>query len=269
MNTTPTQKSLIDEGLHLNTARPWLQHFKVAHGAAGHVKISPSPQARHVACWGWTVGKPLRDKGHEVLVFERGYLGNRSKWISVAWNGLNGRADFRLPERVTADRFNQHFALKPWKQGGECIIIAGQVRGDASLQGRDLTAWYEEMAVTLERLHGLPVFFKQHPASNGRPNKRFTPRLPEFEGNMADACKVARCIVSWNSNAAVDAVISGCPAMAFDEGSMAWDVTSHDPSQIITPPREDWAARLAWCQWTTEEIAAGAFWPRLLNLPQT
>lgn len=47
-----------------------------------------------VVCWGWHTGRGYRAQGRDVLVFERGYIGDRFKWTSIAWNGLNGRGTF-------------------------------------------------------------------------------------------------------------------------------------------------------------------------------
>jgi len=47
---------------------------------------------------------------------------------------------------------------------------------------------------------------------------------------------------------------------------MAWDVCSHDLSQIVNPlipDRETWLDRLAYCQWTPEEIESGETWEHL------
>jgi hypothetical protein len=80
--------------------------------------------------------------------------------------------------------------------------------------------------------------------------------------------KGAHAIVTFNSNAAVDAVIAGIPAFAMDQGSMAWDVTEHDLARIeqpIRPDRDQWAAELAYTQWTQDEMARGWAWHHLFR----
>lgn len=214
-----------------------------------------------VACWGWRRGRMYREAGREVLVFERGYLGDRFHWTSVAWNGLNGHGDFCLPEQVSGERFNAHFSMKPWKKDGKHIVIMGQVRGDASLAGADLTGFYEKMARKLRRHYDRPVTFRPHPLAAN--HKAFRPAVDVMQGTLEEALADAFLAVTFNSNSAVDAIVAGIPTLSFDKGCMAHDVTGHDIEERIFPDRTEWAARLAHCQWSPQEIESAAFWERM------
>lgn len=219
------------------------------------------PGTKAVACWGWRAGLQFRRHGHDVLVFERAYLGDRFYWTSLAWNGLNARADFCLPEKLTGERFEKNFEpLKPWKTDGEYIVIMGQVPGDMSLQGYDLAQFYETAAGVLKNIHKKPVYFRPHP--HGKTN--FKPDLQPIEGDLEGVIDRAYAVVTYNSNTGVDAVVRGIPALSMDQGSMAYEVTSHAlTDKLVRPDRSEWAARLAHCQWRPEEIANGDFWERL------
>lgn len=246
---------VFDSAIRLHGKR--ITEFLIDGLKSAGVRVHKNVPTQNVAVWGWGRGRSFRLSKKNVLVLERAYLGDRiNEWVSVGWNGLNGRADFCVPENPTLERFQKYFTLKPWKTGGDKIIIMGQVRGDASLRGKDLTGWYESIAKELEEAHGVPVFFRGHPKAN-TVRKNFLPRIPAFKGTFEDALEQALCVVSFNSNAAVDAVVAGVPAMSFDKGSMAYDVTSHDVRGIICPDREEWAARLAWCQMRPHEIESG------------
>lgn len=216
------------------------------------------PSTKVIGMWGWRKAAEMRQRGHEVLVFERGYLGDRFHWTSIGWNGLNGYADFALPEQVTGERFLKHFSLKPWRPDGEIIVIMGQVHGDASLRGSDLTKFYEGAAAQLSAKWGKPVYFRNHPMGNN-----FAPKIPFITEPMHQVLARAFLVVAFNSNSTVDAVINGVPTIAFDRGSMAWDVTGHEAGERIMPDREAWAYRLAHCQFSPDEIKSGAYWERL------
>jgi hypothetical protein len=153
------------------------------------------------------------------------------------------------------ERFNSHFTLRPWKSGGDKIIVMGQIAGDMSLGGKDLTEFYETAAREL-KAHKMPVFFRPHPHINAH-RRNFNPKIPVIDGALEAILEQAALVVTYNSNSAVDAVINGVPAMSFDEGSMAYGVTSHDFKSIIRPERDAWAARLAYCQMTPQEVEAG------------
>jgi hypothetical protein len=221
---------------------------------------SRRPTTRVVICWGWRKGEEYRAKGHDVLVFERGYLGDRFKWTSIGWNGLNGRADFCLPENLDESRFDDNFTLKPWKKDGDYIVIMGQVMGDMSLMGQNLTSFYEESAKKLREIHQKDVFFRPHPHTK---RANFSPNIPVLNGSLEESLDGAMLTVAYNSNTGVDSVVNGVPNLSFDCGSMAYEVTGHEYSDIITPNRRKWALKLAHCQYTPDEIASGQFWERL------
>lgn len=227
-----------------------------------NVICASSPKTKIVGCWGWRLGQELRNKGHEVLVFERGYLGNRKYWTGVAWNGLNGYGDFCVPEKVTSDRFERNFKLKPWKANGRYIVIMGQIVGDASLKGQDMTPIYENIAADLSLKYCLPVYYRPHPDALGT-RANFKPDIETIGGDLQDCLADAHLIVCYNSNSAVDAVVNGVPAVTLDLGAMAYSVTGHGEYDRITPDRREWASRLAYCQWSPEEISNGVFWEQL------
>jgi hypothetical protein len=230
------------------------------HGIDATIQRSPLMAGARVAvCWGWRMGQQLRRAGRDVLVMERGYLGDRFSWTSLGWNGLNGRAKFVTPDDG-GERFRRHFALKPWRTGGEYALIAGQVPGDMSLSGRDLAPWYAE-AAQQARAYGLPVRFRQHPEAERLGHRaNSVPGASAAAGSLADALAAAAVLITFNSNTSVDAVVAGVPTVTADQGAMAWRVSGHTVGDRATPDREAWAARLAWCQWSMDEIRDGRAW---------
>jgi hypothetical protein len=219
-----------------------------------------------VACWGWRLGKQLRDKGHEVLVMERAYLGDRFNWTSLAWNGLNGRGEFPPAPDDMGKRFADNFSMKPWRQtSGDYVLILGQVPGDASLQGRNLMPWYESIAVLAKDAYGLPVYFRQHPGCAKRGVNQMPRHTLKSVGSLEEALAGAHVTVTFNSNSGVDSVIAGVPNLTLDQGSMAWEVSGHQVGDYVTPDRDSWAHSLAWKQWRLEEISSGFALQHLLK----
>lgn len=252
-------------------ANPTAQHQRshaaaMAEGLKRHGIDAPIQRSHErisagvVVCWGWRMGLLMQRAARDVLVMERGYLGDRFAWTSLGWNGLNGRARFVTPEDGGA-RFRRQFRLAPWRAGGDYVLIAGQVPGDMALGGRDLAPWYAEAARDAARAYGLPVRFRPHPEA-ARLGRRppAVPGASAATGTLAEALAAAAVLVTWNSNTAVDAVVAGVPAVAAERGSMAWPVAGHAIGDRVTPDREDWAARLAWCQWSLDEIRDGRAW---------
>jgi hypothetical protein len=73
----------------------------------------------------------------------------------------------------------------------------------------------------------------------------------------------AWCTVTYSSGTGIDAVINGVPNIACDTGSMVYDVSSKNVSEIEKPFRGDkkeWTNKIAHCQWSIEEFESGECW---------
>lgn len=217
-----------------------------------------------VCTWGWRKGLKFRDLGKTVLVMERAYVGDRMHWVSLGWNGLNGRAAF--PRRDDASRWERYFdgVLRPAKAAAVprgstgYALLLGQVPTDTACREIHLQEWLASTATQLKTL-GWDVRFRPHPHPRaqglriGAPTFTGTGLLQDLAG--------AAVAVTFNSNSGVDAALAGVPVVAWDRGSMAWDVASHALEQeFAVGDRLPWAHRLAWCQWLPEEVADGTAW---------
>lgn len=226
-----------------------------------------------VVCWGWREGQRLRELGCNVLVMERGYLGDRFFWTSLGWNGLNGRATWNNPAD-NGERFDRYFGtvLKPWcpKPDGYALIV-GQVPGDAALCGIDLDPWYIEAAEKM-RARGLDVRFRPHPMAVKHGRDSGVLRDCRDTGDLASSLAGASVAVTWNSNIGCEAIMAGVPVIACDEGSMSWPLAAHGlDAGIVTPDRAEWCRAMAWRQWKIEEIASGEAWAHVreaMPMPQ-
>lgn len=199
------------------------------------------------------------EQGKPVIVIERGYLGERKRtWLSVGNGGLNGFANFGNQD-VPSDRWEQYWAhdVKPWKKGGQYAIIMGQVPKDSSLYGMCPYAWaksiYQSAVDKFKR-----VYFRPHPESKPPP---IGFDLPLMTGDLDDALDGAKCVIAYSSNSSVDAVMNGIPAITMHQGSMAWDVSTHDfKESLYRGDRDKWGARLAYAQWSIDEMRQGLAW---------
>ncbi len=257
----------------LNHARPWLDALVAGflrHGIKPEIKRGDWPRrmkpidtdyCQYLDCdvavhWGigryYDVMGIQKERGGRSLVVERGYVGDRFAYASLGFDGLNGRADFNL-DRVplTATRWRDLFACEqPWRDDDlGSVLVIGQMPGDQAVANVDLPGFYK---AATEAFPSDDVVLREHPG------------LKPSVGPISEALAGARLVVTMNSNSAVDAVLAGVPAISMDRGSMAWDVTTHSfEAEPIRPVREDWMRRLAYCQWSLEEIASGEAWEHL------
>lgn len=197
-----------------------------------------------------------RHHGGLTLIAERAYVGDRFHWSSLGYGGLNGRADF-CNANVCGDRWQRYFVneMQPPRSGGKYVLLIGQVPRDAALSnlpGHTLDPWIKRMQAELPSLYGLPVRYRPHP--------QVAPVHTTLEQDLIEA---AFC-VTYNSNSGVIAALAGVPVVAVDKGSMAWAVAARAPDpNARLPDRTDWAAKLAYCQWTPREISDGTAWAHL------
>lgn len=218
-----------------------------AHGlVVARMQPGQRVMTHRVACWGWRVGRILHQQGHDVLVMERGYIGDRFAWTSLAWNGLNGLGKVPKPPADKGERFDKFHpsALKPLSPDGDYALICGQVPGDASLRGMNLHAWYCAQA---QKRWGVPALFRPHPLAHKRGHVLSVPNAPFLRGELEPALANAKVVISFNSNTGVDAILAGKTTYVEDRGGMAYGVED----------RTTWAHNLAWRQWSIDEIQSG------------
>lgn len=263
-------KTVIVANPNAEHQRAWGQSFANGlerHGIAASVQDAAAP-CDLLVLWGVrniAAIKDQKERGGDVCIIERGYLGDRFKWSSVSFGGkLNGRAEFRGVQKDSA-RFNRNFLhlMDEWQRRKGYALLIGQVPGDMSIAGVNMHRWYVDIAAELKTAE-YEVRYRHHPVATDRGFQgREIPGAPAIGGTLKEAFSGAALVVTFNSNTAVESVLAGIPTVATDRGSMAWDVSGHAPGDVLTPQRMAWASELAWKQWTLEEMSSGECWARV------
>lgn len=215
----------------------------------------------------WPRGKVFRQQRQnklDVIVLETGYVNRgdgENRHYAAGFNGLNGRADFRNksmgPERWDSLKVQ----LRPYSRG-ENILLCGQVPWDGSVDHIEYEKWLNEMAKTLQSLTTRPIVFRPHPLVKlGR-----IQGCGYSTGPLEKDLETAHCVVTFNSNTGVDALIYGKPVFAFDEGSMYSEIANKNLKTLESPTyydRKQWANNIAFSQWTPAEMREGKTWQHL------
>ncbi len=225
-------------------------------------------RADYVACWGWRNGRQQRERGANILLMERGYVGDRFTWTSYGWNGLNGRAVF--PDiNDGGRRWRTHYEnfIEPRRDvASEYVLLIGQVEGDAAITGVNIAKWYADTAAAISKLTDLPIMFRNHPQMNAWkvnkpvPGTVFMPDMP-----LSQALARAAWVVTYNSNTGVEALLNGNAVVACDQGAMIWPVIpTRSLESIPAHPGNDelkqWAYKMAWKQWNPNTEDPGKMW---------
>jgi hypothetical protein len=242
------------------------QMDRLAHGVQD-MNVHRQLMLPNVAVWGWKRGRRLHRSRLNVLVLERGYLGDRMAWTSLGWNGLNGYATF-YNTQVPEDRWARYWqdGMRPWKgDWGDYVLFCGQVTTDASLYDCPSYAQFVEQELRkLVNAYGR-VVYRPHPLNKDPNFARIPPQveiLDPTKTTLQQDLERARAVVAWSSNSLVEALYAGVPAWSNSAGSMVHEY--FNPAKPFDEPdREDWGRKLAYCQWSREEISAGIAWQHI------
>ena len=187
--------------------------------------------------------RAAQTQGRDWYYGDHGYFG-RFKFYRCTRNAYQhdgtGNAD--------GARFRQfNIEVKPWQAGGRHVLLCPPDIPFARLMGFDGDDWLARALADLARFTDRPVRVRDR-------NTR-APLAADLRGAWA--------LVTYVSNAAVEAVLAGVPVFCI--GDCAASVMGlSDVSKIEAPARPDtrkqWAWNLAANQWTLDEMRRGDLW---------
>ena len=253
-------------------AKPWLGAIEVGFLRHG-IKPELSNYRNVIECdlavfWGHRpkhIINKQKGPGKDYLVMERGYIGDRFKWTSLGFNGLNGRGDFQITDDMPSDRWDKYFGdqwLKPQRNNGEYILLIGQVAGDASVEHINFRNWALEAAEKIKNHFDLR--FRPHPIDVKRNSDYKIPGTIHSVRSLESDLKGAAAVITFNSNTGVESVMAGVPTVATDKGSMVYNLATNTIEEPkILSGRKQWAYDMAYKQWNLEEIKNGLAWEHL------
>jgi hypothetical protein len=218
-----------------------------------------------------------QNKNKPVVVLEVGGI-KRNETFKIGINGVNREADF-ANQHVDAERWKKfNIELKPWQSTGDIIIICGQHhRSHQWRNNPSMNIWFEQQINDIRKYTTRPILVRPHPRNpvgiDLKKWKNVSYKPPQRDYNTIDdtdfkeILKHAWAIINHSSNPAMTAVFNGIPVFV-SEASLSYDVGNSSLANINNPKmpgRQTWANRLAYTEWTTEEIKQGLPWKRIKN----
>lgn len=203
-------------------------------------------------CW--------KDK-RDFYYMDTGYFGNE-----VNLNNPNG---FKIWHRIVKNNLQHHVltnrpadrweALKkkihPWKKTGRKILLAAPDEKPCKFYGLELDKWIQSTVDKIKEFTDRPIEIRQR--SKLRIDRTISNTFQSALDNDVYA------VVTFNSNAATEAILYGVPAFVLAPVSAAWPVASSDLSKIEFPnyatddERYQWACHLSYGQFNIAELRSG------------
>lgn len=210
----------------------------------------------------WGPGEPVRaaaiqrhvaDGGHAIAI-DLAYW-SRTQKVRISIDGPHPQAwVMRRAWPVARLVADQPPIANRWKPDGP-IIIAGIGCKAQRQYGRQVSAWEDAMALHCRRQFPIRLIVR-------RPKKPVTVPIEQ-------ALSGASLLITWHSNAAVDAIRMGIPVVCRDGAAAAVcpSEVPADPRPLPEDLRYQFLANLAWFQWdlTREAAACWAFLQETLS----
>ncbi len=202
-----------------------------------------------------------RDGKWPFIYIDNCYLGPRSETYRVTNNFLMVQTPEQHPG---ADSGGQRWeAMKvrprPWRKGGSHILLCLQSELYFELLvKRPRMQWIRDVTKTLRRYTDRPIVIREKP---GKALEAMTRRIQVPLDQQLEQC---HAVVTWNSTAALYAMLRGVPAFCLDKRCSFKLFAPSDLSQIENPLRAMGRIELfRWLadnQWSTKEIKSGQCW---------
>lgn len=199
----------------------------------------------------WQDSRPFR-------FIDSGYFGNTANprnpygwklWHRIVPNNLQHNTI--MP--VLDDRWQQHhISLEP-RRSGTKILLAVPDEKPCVFYGIDLETWINHTVSTIKQHTDRPIEIR----------RRDPLRQNRLKHSLAEALQDAHALVTFNSNAATEAIMQGVPSFVLAPCHAARPVSNTDLVHIDQPwwpdhdQRRAWAASLAYGQFHVREMQDG------------
>ena len=256
-------------GTHEYVRPDWETQLAVVIGVKGHSK-------RITAAY-------RRGERHAMLV-DKSYIG-RSEYLRLSVDGFQPaylHSAPRPPDRWNRIRDQFRIEVRPKRAQGRHLIYAGSSQkycdwhelGDATEYAKGVCH-----AINKQSHSTLKLYYRPKPSwAAGHPEQCKALNDTVFSGpneRLAQLLPGCQAVVTHGSNAAVEAVIAGVPAVVVSHEGVcaAFRVAAQGVESVYDPyfpddaERTQWLADLAYCQFDLDEMSNGTAWA--LTKPHT
>lgn len=202
-----------------------------------------------------------------------------SEWWRFSWN------HYFLDEGIypyddSYDRWSElqkklHIEIKNWHRPGGLILICLQKPMDSALNRLQIENFnYQDFCIDLikkiKKISGRKILIRPHPKDPTALIVNLKLLFPDIEVSTSESIQEdlnrSWCMITYNSTSSVESVFYGVSTITLDTGAVSAEVTSHTLDDIesdINFDRNNWFKKIAFMQWSEEEIKSGYVWKLL------
>jgi len=199
--------------------------------------------------------KLCNETGRTFYYIDTGYFGNwKNKYIHrVTKNHVQYQGPILFRDNDRAKRFGWKFKKF---QPGKSILVCPPSEKVMNYFGLNLDEWMSETIATIKKRSDRPIIIRQKPTRTDRVSTNTIQQA--LSENI-------HCLVTYNSIAAVEAMMEGKPAIAVgpNAASAICETSLENIENPRVPYREEMDAfmhHLAYCQFTVDEMKNGFAW---------
>lgn len=215
--------------------------------------------------------KDHRAMGKHTLFLDKGFTrekgeNSHTKYTRVAINATSP-ARYMMKRNCDSKRAKDlHINLERRKnpESGHILFCGSSQKYNDFHDLGDSTAYAEKVFRSVRKHTERQIVYRPKPSWKGATFIKGT-SFSSNSSSIFEALKGCFCLVTHGSTAAMDAIISGVPAIVLGEG-IASPVTSNQVESVVKPvwPSEEdrmrWLNAMSYCQWTLDEFRSGEAW---------
>lgn len=206
-----------------------------------------------------TAIKEMIRQSRDFYYVDNGYLGNdlAKRWFRIIKNHVHDVRDIKDRDRSRLDALT--FSVQP-RSHGRTILLAPPSAKSFTIWDIDQEIWIQDTLRQIRMHTDRPVVIRE---------KRSRDERMKVDTMTQALARDVHCLVTYNSVAAVEAVMAGKPAICLGPNAAAV-VSSTSLSEIENPLfpdadlREAWLRHLSYSQFSFTDMSDGTAW-RILN----
>ena len=202
-----------------------------------------------------------------------------SEWWRFSWN------HYFLDESIypyddSYDRWKElqkkfNIEVKEWHRPGDLILVCLQKPMDSALNRlHDRNISYQSFCISIinqiKKNSDRKILLRPHPKDPTDLVLNLRSIFPDIEisnsKSILEDLNRSWCMITYNSTSSVESILYGVPTITLDTGAVSTEVTFHSLDNIesvINFDRDNWLKKIAFMQWSEEEIKSGYVWELL------